>query len=200
MTISSRNPIGLSFMLGLFVLFAVPFSASAGGVSFQTAEVTELSTRDGTGAATLTRQGRSVHVRVALAGLDPYSVYSVWFIVWNRPHKCGSPNPVGGSCTPPPGGGDAPDAVRNAAGFVTGEDGVANFSAWLDAGREVHGLPGFGRLTRTLRSEIHVVIQSHGEPLQGSVAGQISTPGFACNPDCSDQFGYVFPPVNPAED
>lgn len=200
---NSRMP--PTVVVALLALLAAPFASADGGGAFQTAEAIDLA--DGTfanGGATLTRDGKSVHLRVALAGLDAGSVYSVWWLVWNKPDRCNSPNLFGGFCLPPPDGGDAPDAVRNAAGFITDEDGTANFSAWLDSGKLPAGLPIFGKLKNGRRAEIHIVVQSHGVPVPGDVGGQMSIPGFKCNlpSDCMnpDQFAFVFPPAPPHDD
>jgi len=134
-----------------------------------------------------------------MTGLDLNSAYSVWFLIFNRPEHCTHPNGAGGACTPGP-DGDPIDAVLNVAGFVTGMDGVANFTGGLDVGRAPDGLAIFGKLTGAKGAEIHVILESHGAPLSGHVAEQMSIPAVSCNSGCVDQFGFVFPSAKLAHD
>ena len=179
----------------LLVVSAIPGMAQAGG-AFQTAEVENFGNAAIEGGAMMTRAGNSIHLRVAITGLSANTVYSVWFLIWNNTNNCESPNANGGLCTPPGGGGSDPeDAVRHAAGFITGADGAANFSAWLDAGDVPDGLFGFGKLTNSGKAEVHAVILPHGAPVTGIVGAQLSTPFANCGGPCPADAGFVFPPA-----
>ena len=160
---------------------------------FQRADAIDFS--DGTlvkGAATLVRKVQndqgSVHLSVTMSELDTNASYSAWFIIFNTP-CAGGP----GNCTEP-----ELEGVTNAGGFVTGDDGTGYFTSVLDEGPLSTGIDGFGAgLADSIASEIHVVLQSHGDSVAGSVAGQISIFEFACTPECEDQFAFIFPPGSP---
>ncbi len=79
-------------------------------------------------------------------------------------------------------------------------DGTGNTVGKLMEGAPPTGpaAAGFGQLNDSVGAEIHIVVQTHGAPLVGSVATQMTIPGAACNTVCADQFGIVFLPV-PAE-
>lgn len=190
-----------SWPLTLLLCAAAPVSAIADSDStFQTSEVHVFDTDIAVaGAGTLLREHDSIELRVAMSGLDKKSTYSVWWIIFNNPAACHDGGP-GRFC----GSGDLGDdnvdtGVRNAAGFVTGTDGTANFTADLDEGEAPQNQAVFGQLNDSEGAEIHIVILSHGKTLVGSVGNQMSLPGMHpdtnCNPSCQDQFGIVFNPV-----
>jgi len=144
------------------------------------------------GAATLVRKVQndrgSVHLGMTMSELDTNASYSAWFIIFNT--ACaGGP----GHCTEP-----EIESVSNAGGFVTGDDGTGYFYGILDEGPLPGGIAGLGPgLADSISSEIHVVLQAHGDTVAGSVAGQISIPEFACTPVCEDQIAVIFPPGSP---
>ena len=177
---------------GLVILFGAP--SIAWSSTFQVSEVYDFLTKDPVaGGGTLTREGDSVSLRVSAAGLDASSTYSAWYIIFNKPGKCGGGS---GICT----GGDLGNpevqgAVRNAGGFVTGADGTGYFAGELKVGDMPKGMAGFGALKNSSKAEIHILLQTHSAHNVGSVSLQMSVPGAACNPGCDDQFFLVFPPA-----
>jgi len=180
-----------------------PVVALAGGGTFQTANAHIFNTDTAVpGAGTLTRHEKSIHLRVAMSGLDAGSVYSAWFIIFNNPNQCaGGPD----ACAGPDLGNPAVNAaVLNAGGFLTGNDGVGYFTGTLRTGRAPDNMCCFGNLDSGFESEVHVLLQTHGAPVLGEVNGQLSFPGHACNApaDCSnaDQFALVFPPSKGDDD
>ena len=160
---------------------------------FQRADA--ISFLDGThlkGAATLVRKVQddrgSVHLSMTMSELDTNASYSAWLVIFNTP-CAGGP----GNCTEP-----ELESVANGGGFVTGDDGTGYFTSVLDEGPLSTGIDGFGAgLADSIASEIHVVLQSHGDSVAGSVAGQISIFEFACTPTCEDQVAVIFPPGSP---
>jgi hypothetical protein len=178
----------------LCAMLALPVAAA----TFQSANVHRFDTgEDVAGAGTMTRGDDGVSVRIALSGLDKKSTYSIWWIVFNDPAQC-----IGGigACGALDLGPTAPanSAVINAAGFVTGTDGVANFTSELQVGPTPTGIANpFGNLENADMAEIHMVIQSHGKSLAGSVNAQMTIPGAACSPACEDQFAIAFLPIMP---
>jgi hypothetical protein len=144
------------------------------------------------GAATLVRKvlddRGSVQLAMTMSELDTNASYSAWYIIFNTPCEGGP-----GNCTEP-----EIDGVANAGGFVTGDDGTGYFYGELDEGPLSAGIAGLGAgLADSMASEIHIVLQSHGDTVAGSVAGQISIPEFACTPVCEDQVAVIFPPGSP---
>ena len=149
------------------------------------------------GAGTLLRKADGVELRVEMAGLDSNSAYTLWWIIFNNPGAC-----THGAGPALCGLGDleisAVDAaVRNAAAFISSPSGTGNTTGEMDVGAVAMGHAGFGQLNDSVGAEIHIVIQTHGRPLVGSVAEQMTLPGQACNHTCEDQFGIVFLPVAP---
>ena len=171
-------------------------STAAANTTFQTTNVRTFATAEMVdGAATLIRTDEGIRARLALTGLDKKKAYSIWWIVFNEPEQC--VNGVGG-CT----GGDigpgrpADPAVMYAAGFLTGTDGIVNLTAELEAGVRPEGIgPGFSFLRDSHRAEVHLLVVTHGRPLTGAVNDQITTPNLTCNPECENQYGIRFPPI-----
>lgn len=161
---------------------------------YQTTNVVELGTGMPVGgAATLYRTHNRLWAHIATGGLDPYAAYTVWWVLWNRPHLCSAP--CGEDDLAIPG-----NSVFYAAGFVTGVDGTVNVTAHLDAGLLPQGLdvliPGGLRRGHGLRAEVHLVVRSHGPIIPGSVASQIGTFLGGCDVNlCVDQQAAVFAPI-----
>ena len=169
-------------MIGLLAIISVPVTALA-DATFQSVDVLDVSSGMAVGgAATLTRDEDSVEVRLTMSGLDTDASYSVWFVVFNVPAACtGSPCSVADSADP-----DVELAVANVGGFVTGADGTGYMAGELEEGSLPKGLAGFGTFDEPFTSEIHMVIQTHGDIIPGMVDQQISIP------DGVDQFLAVF--------
>jgi hypothetical protein len=139
------------------------------------------------GVSIMTRDETGVDATVSTTGLSPASAYSWWWVVFNRPQfcvgGCGLDDlPVG---TTPVSNGDP--RVRASllwgAGFVADDTGAANTAARLERGAppgEVRFGPGLSNLKK---SEIHVVLRSHGEAIAGEIAGQISSFDGGCTPE-----------------
>ena len=167
----------LSLSVALLALAAIPATGMA-QTAFQAADVMNFTTGEATtGAMTLSRSANSVQLRGSMAGLDKKSVYSVWWIIFNNPAGC-----VGGGdgiCTgddvyP---GGPADAGVLNASGFVTGTDGTGYFVGELETGAPPAGMPCcFGQLNDSVSAEIHIVIQTHGPAVVGTIATEMTLP------------------------
>ena len=91
------------------------------------------------GASRLLRSDGELSMEISTTGLTNGNAYTIWWILFNRPEKCDTPNECGEADVPIPVGGDAePDhvaevgfSVVNATGLIVGDDGVGNFSASL---------------------------------------------------------------------
>jgi hypothetical protein len=148
------------------------------------------------GAGTLLRENDGVELRVQMDGLDSNTAYTLWWVIFNNPAACEhGAAPV--LCGLGDVGGPADTAVLNAAAFISSPSGTGNTTAELDEGPTPAGVTIFGQLNDPVGAEIHVIIQSHGRPLVGSVAEQMTMDGGACNHKCENQFAIVFLPVGP---
>jgi hypothetical protein len=176
---------------------AFPALTLGADLTYQAANVIDMAT--GTmvaGAGTLYRDKQALRAAIATSGLDANAAYTVWWVVFNNPPACSAGCGADDLFTP---------AVRAAAfyaaGFLAGSDGKANVTAQVESGALPTGLDilfGSGlERGNGLRAEIHMVIRSHGAPIVGMVADQISTFAGACaiNP-CADQQAVVFMPMN----
>ncbi len=165
-------------------------------LKYQTANIVDFTSGEPEpGAATLTRSRNSVTASVHAAGLESNAAYSIWWVIWNKPWLCN------GDC-----GEDDLEIRGNgvfwAGGFVTGDDGTANTTLSLRAGRLPEGLEVLigGGLDRGngFRAEMHLVIRSHGLVIPDIAAIQIGTFGGGCDPDtdepCYDHQAVVFKP------
>ena len=162
----------------VLMMFAAVPATSFAQTAFQAADVMRFSTGEATtGAMTLSRSANSVQLRGTMAGLEKKSVYSVWWIIFNNPAGC-----VGGGegvCTgldvyP---GSPADAAALNASGFVTGTDGTGYFVGELETGAPPAGMPCcFGQLNDSVGAEIHIVIQTHGPAVVGTIATEMTLP------------------------
>ena len=156
---------------------AIPATSMAQTV-FQAADVMNFTTGEATtGAMTLSRSANSVQVRGSMAGLGKKSVYSVWWIIFNNPAGCvgGGDGICTGADVYP--GGPADAAALNASGFLTGTDGTGYFVGELETGAPPAGMPCcFGQLNDSVGAEIHVVVQTHGPAVVGTIATEMTLP------------------------
>jgi hypothetical protein len=175
----------------LLFLSTVPLTSVADG-SFQASDAIMFHTGVPiAGGVTLTRDDDSIRIRGALSGIKKKAVYSVWWIIFNNPAECldGGPGVCGEKDVYP--GGPADIGVRNASGFITGTDGTAYFVGELEAGPPPAGLAGFGQLNDAMGAEVHLVIQSHGGAVPGTVAFEMT------HPTGTDLYGVIFAPPAP---
>jgi len=179
----------------MVLALALPATSMAGPPQrFQAADFHDFpgSTVAQPSAGTLLRTRQSISAKLMLSGLDAGAAYTVWWVIWNKPQFCAG-NPCGLGDL-----GVRGNAVIYAAGFVTGEDGTANISADLLAGKLPSGidapLPGQLWHGRGFGVEAHMLVQSHGSIIPGELSQQISIDGASCNPDCIIQQGIAFLP------
>ncbi len=177
-------------------------NASAHKSTFQTSNGIDITGVGTITAGTMVRTRKAVDARLDLSGLDANSAYTVWWIVFNKPENCKHPITVSGSLC---GEADVPDSVFYAAGFVTGNNGSANVTTHLRAGKLPAGLqvlkPGKLKRGHGLKAEFHMVVSTHGPILTGmnspnTLADQIGSIGGGCGVNtCADQAAIIFPPV-----
>ena len=128
------------------------------------------------GASTLLRTKKEVWLAIHTTGLDPHSVYTVWWAIFNHPDECSDP------CD----GNDFGDpnvdvTVMRAAALITDSEGVGNVTAHLAKGDPPAGVfigAGTGNgLKKPMDAVIHAIVRFHGMPDPGMVALQISSTG-----------------------
>ena len=152
------------------------------------------------GSATLHRNSNGLTFNYNSNALTPGYTYTVWWVIWNEPEKCGIP----GACN------DTDFAiadmvevdVMNAGGHVIGNNGKGNFGGHLNAGddsgsvNDLFGLPAAGGLQegKTFSAEVHLVLRSHGPAISGEVSSQISSYTGGCNDP------FAFPPFTEIPD
>ncbi|GJM33890.1 MAG: hypothetical protein DHS20C18_28910 [Saprospiraceae bacterium] len=143
------------------------------------------------GEAGLFRYDGGISMRYITSGLAPGHAYTIWWVVWNKPEACiGYPGPCASDDF------EAADQVEveimYAAGAISGQDGRANFKAYLetnDANGSINtlfGLPKFGGLKNPMTSEIHLVLRSHGPAISGQTHEQTSSYGGGCTTNLPD--------------
>jgi chitodextrinase len=122
------------------------------------------------GDSTLVRTPSGIRATLRTTGLEP-GPHTLWWVVWNNPEACGADG-----CDEADLGVPGVDAdIGYAAGAVVGHDGRASFAASLREGRALQGFPpelgwtsGSG-LADSERSEVHLVIRTHGPTIRGLV-------------------------------
>jgi len=192
-------------VLALLLTLCVPIAALADSeMTFQSADFHTLADGMVTGVAkgggTMRRSEDDVWVTFSNAELDTTTVYTVWAIVFNHPEFCAN---GAGACVPSVDLGTkaVKGSVFYATGFISGEDGQANFSAHIAAGEPPRGLQvllGSGlESDNGFDAEIHFALRSHGKPERDMVAAQLSSVGGNCaalENGCVDQQGIGFNP------
>jgi hypothetical protein len=147
------------------------------------------------GTSTLTRTDTGITVNYKSTGLKPGYAYTLWWVIWNSPGECLTPNECGD-----------PDDVDffnpatevdllYATGLVVGNNGEGNFLAHLkigddsDSENELMELPVVGGLHvgNAFNAEVHLVLRSHGPVIADMVAEQIG--GYVGG--CTDPFAFL---------
>lgn len=176
--------------LALIIVSVTPGMATAGGNTFQAADMQVFGSGDfAAGAATLDRHASGIHLRVSGNVFTANAVYSAWYIIFNNPDACaGGP----GACSGADLGNPAVDgAVVNAGGFVAGGGGTGYFTGSLDNGPAPSGMCCFGKLNNGKKAEVHVLLLDHGVRNPGEIATHMSTPGGGV-----DQYFFIFAPTD----
>jgi len=196
--------------------FSTPLpAASFADVTTQYSEVNDLTqVAPATGAASLVRSKNAVGGRISTTLSMPGLPVTVWYIIFNKPHKCVGPIPDRGvtNCgfddvfAGPEGspGGPADPAVINATGGISADDGIAGGSINLVyglKGGQVGGGPNqpccFGKFKKNNghRAEIHLLVDEH------HVFDDWITDLFFPNPPAEgNQRGVIFLPLDDDDD
>lgn len=190
--------------------FADDKGGKGGWTSLQSAEMFDFTSGDPvTGGGVLLRSKDAVEGRLSTMGLYPRAAYTVWWVIFNKPSKCSAPgcgedDIVVGDELNRHGIDQAQISVIYANGFVAGDDGVANVTAHLNAGKVPAGWDvDFGWKDDKMsglkkgngnKAELHMVVRSHGKAMKGKVGFQTSNFDGGCDV-CEDQQFIVFNPL-----
>ncbi len=167
-----------------------------------TVDIFNAITGEISGQSTLHRSKNGLTVNYHSTDLMPGHAYTLWWVIWNSPGDCATPNQCADSDFFNPA---VNVDVLYGAGHVVGESGIGNFSARLKAGDlsksiyELQGLPQpYGvQVGNTFAAEVHMVLRSHGPAVPGLVDDQINSYTGGC-PD--DGLFYGFPPFTEIPD
>ncbi len=149
-----------------------------------------------TGKSKLIRGRRGIYTRYRSNNLIPGHAYTLWWVIWNNPEECLTPN----GCGDP----DDVDFLNPAtevdvlfagSGRVIGNNGKGTFYGLLRAGddsdsvNDLMGIPLVGGLQtgNTFGAEVHLVLRSHGPAIPGMIYEQIS--GYTGG--CTDPFAIL---------
>ena len=150
------------------------------------------------GAATITRTKRSVSFEFNTADLEPNAPYTMWWVTFNRPHRCLEPH----ACALIDLSDPRVDAgVFFAGGRMTDAYGQADFTGEIDYGELPKGndqipFPGIEAPIKR-GAEIHLVVRAHGPALDDPQAlrAQLTEFNGGCPPNdgCVDVQVSVHP-------
>ena len=147
-----------------------------------TVDVWNAITGEIVGTSTLHRNSSGITVNFKTTDLTPGYAYTLWWVIWNNPGECLTPNGCGDPDDIDFVNPDVSVDLLYAAGHVVGKSGVGNFSGRLNAGDDsksimesVIGLPSGGGIHsgNTFGAEVHLVLRSHGPAVPELVDEQI---------------------------
>jgi hypothetical protein len=135
-------------------------------------------------SAALSRHTSSVSFRLNTSDLPPNTVDTLWMVVFNAPENCShgvAPFRCGeGDLLAFGGDGSAQDSVLWAAGRIVGPNGSANYAGSVKVGDTSGALWGPG-LINPSGADIHLIVHSHGAPIQGLISEMLKTFGAGCS-------------------
>lgn len=143
------------------------------------------------GSSTLLRNDAGVRMTFKTTGIEPGTVATIWWVVFNNPAACdgGISEGLELQCAASDFGNPDVDAsVFYAAGHAIGGSGKAHYGAHLPVGKLTVDpdpsanqlIVGDGILKDARRAEVHLVIRTHGPRLPGMVHQQLSTFDAGC--------------------
>jgi hypothetical protein len=156
-------------------------TASAGSSKMKSTE-TVVAFSDGrdVGTSRLTRDDRSLRIRLDTSELTPGNVVTLWWVVFNNPGECD-----GGCGEPDLFDSDVAAACLYGGGTIVNDEGEATFVNRLPVGEERNScLDFFGGTDHALQNprsaEVHPVVRSHGPRIPGKVDEQRSSYSGGC--------------------
>ena len=153
----------------------------------QTVDIVDPVTGVIQGESVLRRKNGYLTVSFKATDLTPNYAYTLWWVIWNNPEKCKTPN----ACeeidflTPD----QSKVEVIYATGQVVGPRSFANFNAQLKENdvtgsiNAIFGMPRYGGMKNASSAEVHLVLRSHGPAIRGQVDEQTGTYNGGCKYD-----------------
>jgi len=143
--------------------------------SFSAENLMDLNHEPVEGVSTLLRYANSINMTLSASVLNSGEIYTVWFVIFNRPEKCENPIQDKAQC----GIADlynpaTKSAVRWAAEAIADNEGHASFTGSLRKGKAPINLPGRDNLTKPYTAEVHLIVVPHGLPAAGIIKQEIS--------------------------
>lgn len=148
-----------------------------------TADVVVFESEDVVGSSTLVRNDDGVSMTFHTSELEPGTVATIWWVVFNNPEACE------GDCDSDDLSSPAVDGTAFfAAGNVIKEGGEADYWASLPVDLLTVGpdeeanqlIAGDGILKDARSAEIHLVLRTHGEPIPDLIGHQLTTFDAGC--------------------
>jgi len=174
----------LFFNLALVVILFIPSSCSDDDdndfkPTSSTVDIFDLTFTKVLGKSTLERNENNIKVAYKTSDLTPGYVYTIWWVIWNKPENCTVP----GACS------DADFAIADmvevevlaGTGIKADASGTATFIATLNENditgsyNAPFGLPAAGGLQDAQLAEVHIVLRSHGPAIAGQINAQLTT-------------------------
>jgi hypothetical protein len=181
----------IALIAGVMTVVAAPAHQS-------TAEVFEMATGDVVGESRLVRSDNGISMNFRSGGLEPGTVATIWWVIFNHPELCLMPYQCSGADVSNPGQVEVVDiSVFFAAGHVIGGSGTANYGAALQTDRlTVDPDPmanqlifGNGILTNPRGAEVHLVLRTHGPKIPHLVSSMVKTFDAGCTTAPGDLIG-----------
>ena len=185
----------------LLMAVTAPFAANASNHTQQVSEMYDFPFMQNmyNSSVTLVRKRNDLKAIVSATGLDANAAYTAWWTLFNNPDKCY--NGPGKCSVYDLWNEDAMPTSFYATGFVTGNDGVANVTIELSAGRPAEGsdvmFPGGLKRGNGMKAEVQVILRTHGAVIPGRLGEQTTTYMGGCDVNsCAETQMASFPPMN----
>ena len=128
--------------------------------------------------STLTRSDNGIATEVRTVGLDPESIYSVWWVIFNKPQGCTEACneddifDADGNVSPNP---EADISILWATSGISSSSGEGVFSAYLPKGRPLGEVLLGAGLQNTQGAEVHLVLRTHGVANLNTLSAQLTS-------------------------
>jgi len=175
----------LIFILALVIFIFIPNSCSDDDdnngfkSTSTTVDIFDLTFTKVLGKSTLERNENNIKVTFKTSDLTPGYVYTIWWVIWNKPENCTVP----GACS------DIDLAIADlvevevltGSGLEADSSGTATFTATLNENditgsyNVPFGLPAAGGLQDAQLAEVHIVLRSHGPKITDQFNAQLTT-------------------------
>lgn len=193
----------LMVVVATFLLVATAVAVSAAKSNRVTSQIYTFGLEPVQGArAHLMTNEEQVRLKIDTHDLMPGDATTIWWVVFNNPAACSNGIPGISNCSEPdlfnP---EVQGEVSYADGQVIGHKGTGRYFAQLYQGVVPRGWFGNGLLYPT-SAEIHMVVRTHGQAIDGRINEMIMTFAGACSnvPPAHPGYGDGTPGPNECED